>query len=346
MLFRLTEDFGSLSPVAFLDFGSNDKLEKDLEDLIAHHLFGTLYEGMPLLPFHQERPRQSEADIYALDEHGDVVIFELKRGMAGAGALEQLLRYAEHAGRWSYRDIERKYLAYRPKEFESVELQEAHKEAFHLEVAVPKTRFNGNQHMVVVGSAADRDLIQSVEFWRQKGLSIDFLPYRLYRLGEELLFEFFAKPYDVHINPGTTKGVLFDTNRSYDKDPERIASLTAMVQKRRISAYGSRKDAVRSLSKGDIVFYSHKWVGIVAAAQVVGQNVKKDGDSELYWDVKFLTATPEDLTKPRSLSFQQVKEVTGKSFFWARIQKVPYLTKDEADILLAAVREAVGPCSA
>lgn len=344
MLFRLTEDFASLSPVEFLDFGSDDKLEKDLENLIADHLFGTLYDGMPLLPFHQERPRQSEADIYAIDKNGDIVIFELKRGVAGPRALEQLLRYAEQAGRWSYLDIERKYQNYPRKEIENMELQEAHKYAFHLEMAVSKSRFNGSQHMVVVGSAADRDLIQSVDFWRQKGLSIDFLPYRLYRLGEELLFEFFAKPYDVHINPATTKGVLFDTNRSYDKDPERVASLAAMIDKRRISAYGSRKDAVRSLSKGDIVFYSHKGVGVVAAALIVGTQVKKDGDDELYWDVKFLTATPEDLAKPLALSFQQVTEVTGKSFFWARIQKVPYLTKVESDNLLDAVTKAVGPC--
>jgi len=342
MLYRLTSDYRSLTPVGFLDCADENKLEKDLENLIAANLFSTLYEGMPLFPFHQERPLQNEADIYALDEMGDIVIFELKRGMAGSDALEQLLRYAERAGRWTYHDIEKKYQAYQFKEDGEPNLQTAHQSSFYLEHPVPKTKFNSNQHLVVVGNAADRDLVRSVDFWRRKGISIDFLPYRIYRIGEELLFEFFAKPYDLHINPSTTKGVLFDTNRSYDDDVDRIRSLKAMIEKKRISAYGSRKDAVRSLSKGDLVFYSHSGVGIVAAALVDGKQVRKDGDRELYWDVKFLTPLPQDLGHPPAMSFQRVKEVTGKSFYWARIQKVPYLTKEEAEHLLAALKEILG----
>jgi hypothetical protein len=342
MLYRLTSNYRSLTPVAFLDCADENKLEKDLENLIAANLFSTLYEGMPLFPFHQERRLQSEADIYALDEAGEIVIFELKRGVAGSGALEQLLRYAECAGRWSYYDIEKKYLAYQFKEDGDPDLQTAHQNSFYLEHPVSRSRFNANQHLVVVGNAADRDLVQSVDFWRKKGISIDFLPYRIYRMKDELLFEFFAKPYDLHINPSTTKGVLFDTNRSYDDDADRIGSLKAMLEKRRISAYGSRRDAVRSLSTGDLVFYSHRGVGIVAAALVVGKQARKDGDHELYWDVKFLTPVPQDLVHPPAMSFQQVKEVTAKSFYWARIQKVPYLTKEEADHLLVALKEMLG----
>lgn len=79
MLFKLTHDYTKIEPVGFYDFGGDGRLEKQLEDLLAAQLFDTLFEGRPLLPFHQERPRQAEADIYALDARGDVVIFELKR---------------------------------------------------------------------------------------------------------------------------------------------------------------------------------------------------------------------------------------------------------------------------
>ena len=102
----------------------------------------------------------------------------------------------------------------------------------------------------------------------------------------------------------------------------------------------------RTLSKGDFVFYSHRRVGLVAAAEVVGQHVKKDGDHELYWDVKFLTTAPEDILRPPAMSFQEVKKVTGKSFFWARIQKYPYLAKDEAEHLLEALRKILGQTKA
>jgi hypothetical protein len=38
------------------------------------------------------------------------------------------------------------------------------------------------------------------------------------------------------------------------------------------------------------------------------------------------------------MPFQKVTEFTGKKFFWARIQKVPYLSVDEANGLLAELQ--------
>jgi hypothetical protein len=50
------------------------------------------------------------------------------------------------------------------------------------------------------------------------------------------------------------------------------------------------------------------------------------------------------------MSFPRVGEVTNKSFFWARILKVPYLTPDESDRLLAELKKvlegAPAPCAA
>ena len=328
MLFKLSNDHAKLEAVAFKDFEADSKIEKDLENLLADHLLDVLFEGRPLMPFHQERRMQAEADIYALDEAGDVIIFEIKRSTADAGALAQLFRYTQDAGRWSYADIQRRFTQYPKSDFPEMTLQLAHKCAFDLDAPLAAEQFNRAQHMLVVGSAADVDLVRAVDFWKRKGISIDFLPYRLYAIDNSLYFEFFAKPYDVHVNPSEGKGVLFDTNVTYAP-----ASLQSMIEKRRISAYGDRKDAVRSLNKGDTVFYSHKGYGLVAAARVVGKNVKRDQD-ELYWDVEFQTPVPTRFDDIKAMPFHQVKAVTGKSFYWARIQKVPYLSQGEADVLL------------
>ena len=138
------------------------------------------------------------------------------------------------------------------------------------------------------------------------------------------------------------KGILFDTNRSYDNPPDYSDSFKLMVEKNRVSAFGGSKDAVRRLSKGDIVFYSHKWVGIVGAARVIGDAVASEGD-ELHWDVEFLTQKPKDYANPPGMTFQRVKEVTGKNFFWARILKVPYLKKEEVDHLVKELQALLGP---
>lgn len=343
MLFKFDKDQGTLSPMKYMSFAQQEGLEKDLENLMARYLLGTLFEEEQLFPVHQSRNWQEEADLYALDARGDLSIFELKRSGATAGALSQALRYAQLAGSWSYEDLSRKHARYQKAHSKAPasDLAEAHQEAFRLDRKLEKAEFNREQHLWIVGSAADRDLVRGVDYWRRRGLDITLVPYRLYPIGQELIFEFFAHPYDQHSNPGDRKGVLFDTNRSYCQDANRVQTLVAMLEKRRISAYGDRKDAVRSLSPRDLVFYSHAGFGLVAAAEVIGP-VKADGAEELYQDVRFLTKPPENPLAPAAMPFDEVKKVTGKSFFWARIQKVPYLDSEEAQHLLAALQKKLG----
>ncbi|MFT6835308.1 MAG: hypothetical protein ACJA0H_001344 [Francisellaceae bacterium] len=151
------------------------------------------------------------------------------------------------------------------------------------------------------------------------------MPYRVYELGGEKYFEFFALPYDKHKNPSDVKGVLFDTNRSWDEN-----SIWSMMDNCRLEAYGDAKRFVNHVHVGDIVFFSHKWCGLIAAAKVKGDVKAPDGQT-LYRDVEFLTPVPnsKDETIP-AMPFSEVSLITGKSFFWARTIKVPYLTKSEA----------------
>ena len=264
------------------------------------------------------------------------MIFELKREVAGTGALDQLLRYAQEASFWGYSEIERKYLANGPRDDMPISLKEAHQQAFNLDPGreLHEDQFNTQQHLVVVGSAADDHLIRAVDYWRSKGVSIDFFPYRVYQLDGKSYFEFFAKPYDRHFNPAYLKGVLFDTNRTWDylDDKGGYGCLRDMVTQRRVSAYGDRKEAVSCFRTGDYVFYSHPGCGIVGAAKVKGLNLKKTSHSqyeeEWYWDVDLLTPVPEDFTRIPAMSFAELKTLLGKNFFFAIIDKRPYLSRE------------------
>src|SRR5438093_7370101 len=128
MLYRLSpsvEGLGTLEPLPFLDASSLQRTEKDLENLLATHLLDVLFEGAPLLPLFQERQLQSEADIYALNRNGDLVIFELKRGVAGEDAVLQAIGYTQRAGRWIYSELDRRYEGYLQKRgFNPVPLSE------------------------------------------------------------------------------------------------------------------------------------------------------------------------------------------------------------------------------
>lgn len=345
MLYKLSPSIDRLEPVRFIDFSHADALEKDLENLLADHLLETLYEADPLLPFFQERSLQSEADIYALDRDGNLVLFELKRAGAGRGALEQLFRYVETASAWDYPTLNRKFREYRGQRGgESVELREAHRQAFGLAEPVEEDQFNRRQRMCVVASSAEENLVRAVSYWRDRGLDVDFLPYRVYEINDERYFEFFSKPFDPHPNPAFAKGVLFDTNASYDV-PGEEPWVQRMITKRRVSAYGDIKGVVDYLHRGDTIFYYQKGYGIIAAARITGSQPREyEPDEERYWDVQFVTATPQAFTPPYSaFSVAEIRELMGLNFFWARTLKVPYLDQEQTQRLLDAVVQKLGP---
>ena len=337
MLYKLGSTdgkFDAVEPVAFRDFGSFGQLEKDLENLIARNILDVLFEDAGLMPIYQERQGQQAADFYALDATGDLSIFELKRSTAGEGAVHQALRYAQDAGQLSFAQLEDWFRGYKGTD---KDLAKEHVEAFGLDAPLATHEFNRRQHLVVIGSGADDSLIDAVDYWRRQGISIDFLPYRIYELGDERYFEFFALPYDRHKNPADEKGVLFDTNRTYDED-----SIWYMVENRRVAAFGGAKRFVEQVGVGDTVFFSHKWSGIVAAAKVLSK-VHRDGSETLYRDVEFVTPVPHRGTEPRAMPFARVREITGRRFYWARTIKVPFLAKDEAARLVEELRRYLGP---
>ena len=159
-----------------------------------------------------------------------------------------------------------------------------------------------------------------------------FLPYRIYDLGGNQYFEFFALPYDTHRNPGDMKGLLFDTNRSWDEE-----SIWYMMENGRVAAFGKAKRFVEYVYPGDIVFFSHKLTGLIAAGRVKNGNVKSPDKDTLYRDVEFITPVPEKGQPIKAMPFSKVSEFTGKGFFWARTIKVPYLSRDEAENLAQAL---------
>jgi hypothetical protein len=328
MLYKLeylNEKIDKLEPVPFEDFSSYGNLEKDLEELVAKSILDILFEEAPLMPIFQERQFQAEADIYALDEKGELIIFELKRGSAGGGAVNQALRYAQEAGQWSFATIQKLYQQYSCGQSD---LLKDHKEAFCLEHSLEAKELNKKQRLIIIGNAADESLINAVDYWKKQGLSIDFLPYRIYEIDKIKYFEFFALPYDRHKNPSETKGVLFDTNRSYDEE-----SIWYMMENKCVAAFGDAKRFVKNVNTGDIIFFSHKRSGLIAAAEVKKGIILEPDDHTMYREVKFLTSIPHRGEPIKAMPFNLVSSITGKSFFWARTIKVPYLSKVDSEKL-------------
>jgi len=335
MLYKLGkkhDKFDSITAQAFTGL----PLEKELEDLLAENLWDVLFEGNELMPIFQERAWQPEADIYALNKQADLVIFELKRDHAGGGAVHQVLRYCEQAAHFGFGRLQEMFRKY--NDGKPLDLQEEHRAAFDLEHPLDKSAFNQKQHLIVVGSAGDEELIDNVDYWKSKGLSLSFIPYRVYRIGEEYYFEFYSLPYDRHSNPNHAKGVIFDTNRSWDDN-----AIWYMCENNRVAAFGDQMGIVHYLGKNDIVFLYHKNQGIIAAGKIVTNNVATDDKAEAcYHGLEWLTARPVRGVPFKFMPAWQIKEVLDRNFFWARTIKTPYLSAEESATLLKALIEVVG----
>ena len=87
------------------------------------------------------------------------------------------------------------------------------------------------------------------------------------------------------------------------------------------------------------MFFSHRWKGLVAAAKVKSDIKHSYEDDASYRDVEFKTPVPAQGEPINAMPFKKVSEITGKSFYWARIIKVPYLSKEEAKILVDKLDE-------
>ena len=312
MLYKLNLNHGRfdrITPVAFKDFSHFSQSEIDLEELISEN-HDVLFEDNRLMLVYRQTPGQGVSDVYALNEKGELFIFELKLKIAGSVAVDQVLRYAQNAGQWKYSKLQENYQCFLGND--NANLLYAHKEAFGLEVPLKENEFNNRQHLIIVGTAADDELIIAVDYWRAQEISINFLPYRIFELGGEYYFEFFSPPYDKHINLNDRKGVIFDTCRSWGKD-----TIWYMMENNRVAAFGAAKKFIHYIHPGDIVFFSHRGVGIVAAAQVQNPSqVQFDDDDTAYRTVDFLTSFPErNGNEMLAMPFNKVAEFIGKNSF-------------------------------
>jgi RecB family endonuclease NucS len=130
-------------------------------------------------------------DILGVDERGDTVVVELKRGRAPRDVVAQALEYAGEI-----RNVDYDYLNERYREFlrneqgytdrgEIPSLREAHREYFDLEDPLSEREFNDDQRLVVVGTDFGDVVLNMADFLREKGIDVIAVEYSTYRDSEE-----------------------------------------------------------------------------------------------------------------------------------------------------------------
>ena len=336
MLFQYKDN--ELKPIKYYDYADLNGKEKDLENLLANNLSDLYTEDDQLMPIFQERQWQEEPDLLALDRDGNLIIFELKRGAVQEDTTIQVMRYAQSYGQKKYNQLNKLYNKYVEKRNPgpvNLSLIEDHAKAFELETPLKEKAFNLKQKMLIVGNSSDVSLIKAVNYWKSKKIDIDFLPYRFYKISDDIYFEFFSKPYDYHMNPKDKKGILFDTNYSYNKD-----AIWDMFENSKISAYGKSTRFINSFNKGDYVLYFHKGWGIVGAGIINKSKPEECKDkNELFHTVNLLTPVIKQDSDIRNISSSELCKMLNKNFYFANTTKRPYLTVTETELVIEELKK-------
>ncbi|MBK9148877.1 MAG: hypothetical protein IPM12_13800 [Flavobacteriales bacterium] len=252
--------------------------EKHIEDFVAGHLDEVVPQDHLML-IAQERKGGEEADIFALDQNGVLFIFELKRWRSNKENLLQVLRYGQIFGRYEYEELED--LAKKRNQLKG-SLREAHKIYFELEAPLDESQFNKDQVFVVVTNGMDQDTLEAISYWSKKGLRIDSLTYKLYKIEDRPFIYFNVYNPLKEAIPEVGRGIyVVNTNASFQPEAWRD-----MLGTPKASAYYDRKMAVAKIAKGSTVYLYHTGVGVIAKGKTTGaysfSDVGNDKDEECY----------------------------------------------------------------
>jgi len=281
MIYEISNtDKDYLQPVKSVRLSDIEWIEKDLENLISNNISLFIPENQ-MMVISQEKSFREQADILAIDKDGTLFIFELKRWESTKENLLQVLRYGQIFGQYSYQNLEvllRKY-----KKDISIDLSSKHYEYFKDQIDKPLNRneFNKNQHFVVITNGIDFDTLNAIRYWKEKGLRIDCLPFRVYKLHNELFMDFnsFNPQNEVMITEYSDVFIV-NTNITWsDKNYKQ------MLEQNKAAAYGDRRHGIKRIKKGDEVFLYHNGVGIIAYGKAATSSVEIN--EEAYVKVPF-----------------------------------------------------------
>jgi len=210
----------------------------------------------------QERKRQEDPGILAIGEDGTLHIFELKRWESRSENLLQVLRYGQKFGRYDYEKLDWFFQSYRRGKQGEISLSEAHKEYFELDKILEKEDFNKDQKFVIVTNGLDYDTWDAIAYWMDNGLKTAPLIYRLFKVNNELFFDF--DPYGpVPDAPREPESGLFVINTNTTYMPKVFKE---MVMERKGAAYYGKKYAIENIKAGNSVCLYHSGAGVIVTS--------------------------------------------------------------------------------
>lgn len=326
MLIQINHDLSDtnfISPLSINEaIGENEKkLEEFISDLIGDVLFPEL------LVFGNERNRQREPDIFAVNGKGDLVIFELKvEGHFDRSKSLQAMDYAQRYSYWKYHNINQHYQKCINDEKEFIDVFEE-----HFGYKIDLGEFNKSQKIIVISHSSSVDTSDITRYWHEKGIDIQEYYYRFYEIHDNLFFELSNELYAPVDNTGHC---WINTNERYGE-----FCYLDMVKNHKVAAYGSRSNLINKKLNKAMVFLYHNGYGIIGAgigtARTVEDYYEEEGygDDEISMHLKdFISGVNSETGEiEQYISVYRIKELLKRDFYFANT--IVKLDEDEAQTL-------------
>ncbi len=299
--------------------------EKDVENWLAENpelLFGV----EQVLVITQSIGGQHMADIMALDADGRLVIVEIKRDRSNRETVGQLLEYAAARVGSNYEDLEelhRKYWHQCKKKDPYVSLIEQFRALTDDPKAdqrdIPKSR--QGHRICIVAPSSDEGLSRIVEWLKEYGVPISFVPFTLYtdRDNDDILLDIEPLPEPLPEGHATQKNVMEDRDRLFNTNEKNAqGAYKKMFEKGVIAIYGYETGPQNLMGsvKGQRVFAYVNGKGILAVGKIVNSEpVAVAGDTDTVFgvgeefqvEVDWETIVDED----KGVTITQVKKQHG-----------------------------------
>ena len=188
---------------------AKENYEEQLENWILHNP-GILTEGENILFIKREKSLEKSEDLLGIDEEGNTVIIELKRGRTPRTVIAQALEYASRVSRLDYSDLDKIALKF----FTDIRLPyKSLHEAFcdyfetiyqdNLEKLV-----NKSQRIILVAQDISEDVLNTADYLREYGINIRCVSFRYYKEGDLVIVDLdpdVRGSYDVPVKVSTSR---------------------------------------------------------------------------------------------------------------------------------------------
>ena len=152
--------------------------------------------------------------------------------------------------------------------------------------ALEHIHFNNDQHFIVITNGVDSDTLSAIRYWKEKGLNIDSLPYKVYTIDGKPFLEINTYNPENEVFIDRQEGYyIINTNKTWMEE-----AYKDMLVNKKAAAYYDREQSITNIRKGDTVYLYHTGVGIIECGKAKddykSKEINGDPDGEFFIPIK------------------------------------------------------------